>query len=58
MRLVCANCGSASLIMRDMHGWVECRDCGHEDHAIPEEDYEPSEAQQGLIPIPEGYAEQ
>ena len=56
--LVCPACGSDDLRMRDGHGWCECQDCGEVEHAIQRQDYEPSEVQQGLILIPEGYNEQ
>ena len=56
--LVCPFCRSARLMMAGKHGYVECQDCGEFGHGVPMEDYEPSESQQNLIPIPEGYNEQ
>ena len=46
---ICPTCGAA-LLRQD---WVDDETC-----IYCHDDQEPTEAQQGLIPIPEGYAEQ
>ena len=61
-RQLCSECGDPTGRCEDdtidgRDGPI-CEACREEGYGLPDDDYEPTEIEQGLIPIPRGYNEQ